>query len=401
MKKALILIITFLWSLFFSVLFAQDLPSEPSANSSQIDELFSDTQDIINSDESSVTSIDHTTVFTEKPKLQFSGSISATVGVSIGYTQWPDPNNLLAYYDGAAGGTATTTLVMQAQPSSILAVYGNVASSVDTSETLSWSQFTIGSLYFDYYGISNVSIRAGQFSTTWGHGRIFSLSNLMSSSGDDLTLRVSFPLVFQGLSMFVLAHKKYFSSSTDIPAVSEYAYAANLDHVIGPVRITEGFRYQKQEGFRNILSVQGTLLGIDIFSDILLSFNENDFKNPIKTWGYVGGAFKEFSQTRLYGEYQYTSETVGGMDHTIALVFLQRKLFGQTLDAGFKWEHTFFDHSGQFVPGLTWACLPNGTLQFAFPITYGPDGARYVTNNEDPSKRRIMLAVLLKIEGSF
>lgn len=399
MKKTVIFFFALL-SLFYLV-FAQETKAENNNDIDQIDELFSGKQDVIAPENPSGVTIDHTAVFTEKPKLHFSGSISSTAALAVGYTQWPDPNNLLLYYDGSAGATATTTLVMNAQPSTALSVYGSVSSTLDTSGSLSWSQFAIGSLYFDYYGISNISIRAGQFSTNWGHGRIFTLSNLMSSSGSDISMRISFPLVLQGLSFFVLANQSYFSAPGGTPAVSEYVYAGSIDHIIGPIRITEALRFQKKEGLRSLSSVQGTVLGLDLFSDVIFAFDLADQVSILKSWGYVGGVFKEFLKTRIYGEYQYTSETAGNRDHTIAFVFLQRKLWDKPIDAGFKWEHTFYDYSGSFIPGLTWSLLPHGTLQIAIPVTYGPEGSRYVTNNNDPSKRKVMLALLFKIEGSF
>jgi hypothetical protein len=140
---------------------------------SDVDNLFSDSKDIVTQENANNNHSDLTTAFTNAPKLQFSGSFSATGGLGIGYTQWPDLSEPLKYYDGSAGATATTTLVMKAQPSSALSVYGDVSTSLDTMSSTPayfWSDLHIGSLYFDYYGIPNMGIRGGQFATAWGHG---------------------------------------------------------------------------------------------------------------------------------------------------------------------------------------------------------------------------------------
>lgn len=363
---------------------------------SDVDNLFSDSKDIVTQENANNNSSDLTTAFTNAPKLQFSGSFSATGGLGIGYTQWPDLSEPLKYYDGSAGATAATTLVMKAQPSSALSVYGDVSTSLDTmssAPTYSWSDLHIGSLYFDYYGIPNMGIRGGQFATAWGHGRIFTATNLMQDSASSVNLRVSLPLVLQGLSLFILANKDYFTST---PTVYEYAYAGMVDHIIGPLRITGAMRYQKKEGLGILFSVQGTILGVDVFADTVIRYIDT-FQQPI----IVGGFFKEFSHTRLYGEYQYDGSNLNAQDHSIGLVFLQKRLVSQPLDAGIKWEHTFYDNSGQLIPGFTWSGLPNITLQVALPITYGPENSRYLTNNSDPGKRRIVLAIAAKIEGSF
>lgn len=380
---------------------AQDSASDVNGHTDGLDGLFATEQDIVKPEQSTQTSSDLTARYMEGQRLELSGSLSATGGIAIGYTQWPELDEPLKYYDGSAGGTAQTTLVFRAKPSSVLSLYGDVSSSLDTNTAnLTWSAFSIGSLYFDYYGLSYMSIRAGKFTTTWGHGRIFTTSNVMSSSSNDITLRLNFPLVLQGLSFFILANSSYFTTSGSTPAVSEYAYGGIIDQVFGPLRVTQGVRYQKKEGLKSLSSIQGTLFGVDVFSDITLMFPQVRLDSSV-SWTFLGGAFKEYGQTKIYGEYVFDSSTASAMDHTLAFVFLQRSLWGKPIDGGFKWEHTFYDNSGQITPGFTWRGLPNGSIQMALPITYGPEASRYVTNNGDPSKRRIVLAILAKIEGSF
>jgi len=380
----------------FLLLFLCATSSLVFTQESDVDNLFSDSQDIV-TQENANNSSDLTTAFTNAPKLQFSGSFSATGGLGIGYTQWPDFAEPLKYYDGSAGATATTTLIMKAQPSSNLSIYGDISTTLDTTSsppTYSWSDFKIGSLYFDYYGIPNISIRGGQYATTWGHGRIFSAANLMSDSSSSVSLRLSLPLVLQGLSLFALVNNNYFTTAA--PTVYEYAYAGIVDHIIGPLRLTGAVRYQKKEGVRTLFSLQGTILGVDVFADTVIRYVDT-FQQPI----FVGGFFKEYSNTRLYGEYQYDGTQLDELDHSIGLVLMQKRLLHQPLDGGVKWEHTFFDNSGQFIPGITWSGLPHFTLQVALPITYGPENSRYVTKNEDPGNRKILLAIAVKIEGKF
>jgi hypothetical protein len=373
--------------------FAQDANQDVN-----VDKLFSESQDIIseNHSDNKTAESDLTNAFTRGPSLQFSGSFSTTAGLGVGYTQWPDLKEPFKYYDGSAGAKASTTLIMRAQPSSYLSIYGDVSTSLETTgdnPQYTWTPFTIGSLYFDYFGITNLSIRAGQFETVWGHGRIFTQSNLMSTSASDLSLRLSMPLVLQGLSMFIFVNKNYFSNS---PTVYEYAYAGIVDHVIGPLRITGAARYQKQEGLGTLLSLQGTIFGIDVFSDVVFTY-----KDTVQFTSLIGGFFKEVADTKIYAEYLYNGITQNTQDYSFGLVLIQKKPFALPLDGGIKWEHTFYDNSGQISPGITWSGLPHLTIQAALPITYGTETSRYVINNADPSKRKILFALLAKIEGSF
>ncbi|HRS03998.1 MAG TPA: hypothetical protein P5336_06530, partial [Treponema sp.] len=107
--------VVLVFSLTPLVSFAQEADQDVN-----VDELFSESQDIIseNHSENKTAEADLTNAFTRGPSLQFSGSFSATAGLGVGYTQWPDLNAPLKYYDGSAGAKASTTLVMRAQPSS-------------------------------------------------------------------------------------------------------------------------------------------------------------------------------------------------------------------------------------------------------------------------------------------
>jgi len=385
--------VVLVFSLTPLVSFAQEADQDVN-----VDELFSESQDIIseNHSDNKTAESDLTNAFTRGPSLQFSGSFSTTAGLGVGYTQWPDLKEPFKYYDGSAGAKASTTLIMRAQPSSYLSIYGDVSTSLETTgdnPQYTWTPFTIGSLYFDYFGITNLSIRAGQFGTVWGHGRIFTQSNLMSDSVSDLSLRLSMPLVLQGLSLFILVNKDDFTGG---PTISEYAYAGIVDHVIGPLRITGAARYQKQEGLGTLLSLQGTILGVDVFSDVVFTY-----KDTVQLTSFIGGFFKEVANTRIYAEYLYNGITQNTQDYSLGLVLIQKRLFALPLDGGIKWEHTFYDNSGQISPGITWGGIPHLTIQAALPVTYGTETSRYVVSNADPGKRRILFALLATIEGKF
>ena len=369
--------------------------AEESNSSADLDELFSASQDREVSGSAAVDPPVLPTSPENKPSLEFSGAFKSEGGLAIGFTRWPTEEAFFSSYDGSAGATASLSLSMKGRPSEHLFVYGSCSTSLDTTggsgATYAWTPLALGSIYFDYYGIPAVDIRAGTFGTTWGHGRIFTLSNLMASSASDTTLRISFPLVLQGLSTYVTVNKAYFSGTS--PTVYEYAYGALLDHIIGNLRFTEAVRYQKAEGFGVLLSIQGTVLGVDLFADGVLRGHSS-----LESYGFVGGLFKEINHTKFYGEYQFNST---GQDHQIGLVLVQKRLFAFPVDGGLQWQHSFVDGSGRFVPGLSWGAFPHMTIQAALPIVYGAAGSQYINNNEDPSKRRIMLVLLAVIQGSF
>jgi hypothetical protein len=170
------------------------------------------------------------------------------------------------------------------------------------------------------------------------------------------------------------------------------------DHVVGGLRIGSGLRYREAEGLRMLLSLKRVMFKTDFLFDGVYRYKEI---GDVRSYAILAGFYREWTDFKIYGEYNYESSTVGGKDHNFGLAAGLNNLFGSSVDGGLNWMHTFQDDSGSVTLGLDWDPLPHLNLKAAIPVTYGAEGSRYVINNGDPAKRRIALILLLTISGSY
>lgn len=374
-----------------------DSSTVPSSSDSSLDSLFDNPPaDAATPPEAAPPRIDHTQAFIQSNNVQWSGSYNFEAGVGMGWQNWPNLSNLGEGLKGTVGGKAGANIVLNAKPDDTIRIYWDLGATFDpaTTGTFNWSTFTINQLYGDYYGIPGLFLRIGKHIITWGQARLFTPGDLMTDSQDGIAFHASFPALLSGVSLIALAKDSFFSNTKN-PSTDELAYAGKADMVVGPLLVSAGGRFQKVEGLRSLFSLKTVFLSTDLLMDAVV----RDLDGQI-TYTIVSGFYRDWKNYLFYGEYQYDT-TVGSNDHSIAIATLINNVFDSPFNFGVKWYHTWFDESGSVTVGMAWSPKPHFTLQAAVPITYGAETSRYVVNNEDPGKRRIALALLLTIAGSF
>ncbi|GAB1484361.1 hypothetical protein MASR2M78_31790 [Treponema sp.] len=382
-----ILIASFLCA-FTLLSFAQD---------TSMDSLFDEPiEDIVAPPVSDARQIDHTRQFTEAAKPVFSGSFSSEGGAGLGWVDFPSFSNPREGLSANIGAEATTTLKLDARPDPAFRLYGNTSVDLKPSDgQYTWSAFAIDELFVDYSGIPNAFFRVGKHTISWGQGRLFTPGNPMSGSEEGSAFRASFPTVLSGLSAVALAQNSYFADPAS-PSYREIAFGAIADEVLLGSLVSTAFRYRGAEGFQGLFSLKRTILSTDLLCDIVYRKSETS-----RNFALLAGFFREWKDFKLYGEYQYEGATPGGRDHSFGLAAGLNNVFGTTFDVGSQWLHTLQDDSGSLTLGLTWNPWSHIKASVAVPLTYGKDGSRYILDNEDPSKRRLALILLLELSGSF
>jgi len=336
--------------------------------------------------------VDHTRALAAPEKLSWFGSFSAEGGLGVGWTDWPDPASPERYYDGTVGAEATTTLGFRARPSDYFQATGSFQVVLDPLDTgsYSWSDLALSELYADYYGFTDAFIRFGQFTTTWGQGRLFTPGDLMDGSEAGSTLKITLPAVLSGVSGFVLAQDAFFADP-GAAGYEELAYAGLAEVVWLGTNVGAGIRYQKQEGLRMLGSLKRVLAGTDFFGDLVYSIDSEGNA----AWSGLAGFYRQWKKLLLYGEHDYDA----GQRSALALRW--SRVLDSGVDLGFKWLHSWSDGSGTVTPGVAFIPAPHLTVSAALPITYGAAGSEYVILNEDPAQRRIALVLLAALAISF
>ncbi len=336
--------------------------------------------------------VDHTRTLAAPEKLSWFGSFSAEGGLGAGWTDWPDPASPERYYDGTVGAEATTTLGFRARPSDYFQASGSFELVLDPLATGSyrWSGLALGELYADYYGLPDAFVRFGQFTTTWGQGRLFTPGDLMDGSGAGSTLRVTLPTLLSGVSGFILAQTAFFDDPAS-PGYRELGYAAQAEVVLLDTSLGLGVRYQEQEGLRLLGSFKRVLAGTDFFGDLVYARDPEGNA----AWSGLAGFYRQWKNLLVYGEHEYAA----GQRSALALGWQDLPVSG--VDLGVKWQHAWSDGSGTVTPGVAFIPAPHLTVSAALPITYGAPGSEYVILNEDPAQRRIALVLLAALAVSF
>jgi len=343
------------------------------------------------------TQTDHLAQYVTSDAIRFSGSFTSTGGAAAGWTQWPDPADLLTGFDGTIGLTASATLNIDARPDPDFRLYGTMTTSMNPLVGASWSSFALGELFVDYTWLGNVFIRMGKYSIVWGQGRLFEgITNLMADSTSGFAFRAGFPTVLDGFSAVVLFKETYFESSLDA-SYRELCFSAKADKILWGTLLSLGGRYQVDEGINAILSIKRTVLGVDLLADLVFHDSE-----ALRYGRVLAGFFKEWNDIKVYGEYYFDGSELSGTDHTAGLACGFNNVAGTPLDVGLQWLHAFIDDSGSATAGVTWKPWKYITATVALPVAYGPEGSRYVTTyNDDIAKRRLALIFGLEMVVSF
>ncbi len=265
---------------------------------------------------------------------------------------------------------------------------------VDTSQTL-----TLDELFLDYTLYDSAFFRIGKFAQTWGFGHLFNPGNLVAASGSGVNFKAfgaAGPFALTGL---VIADPDFFSDIKH-PQADEFGYAGNLGITGGMFTGNLSAYKQKAAGTQLDAGVKTSLLGFDLYSE-LLGYQDHITN---KWWpGLLAGAYYQLKTDwswKLLAEYWVDGSTYGTFNRSIGLGATSDPIF-KDLDLKFsaKWYHSLDDHSGQLVTGFDVSPLPKLDIALGIPWTYGPKTGVYVVGNTDLDKR--YLAFLLTIGVKF
>jgi hypothetical protein len=353
--------------------------------------------------------------------IRITGRYEAAAGGSAGWVTVPDFANLAAGLDAAVGFSTTTYLYLDARPDPSFRVFCGLSAGLGVPRTdedrvsvlgelsvpsalLSGSAIVVNpalaidELYCDYTLGDLVFFRAGRSKFAWGQGRLFTPGNLVSSSSEGISLRIGLPTVLSGSSLVAITDSTLVASE---PPLSQLGFGGKADAVLGPVLATAAGYFKQEEGARILASLKTVVLGVDLFGDAVCHVGTSFVR-----FQCVAGFFWEAKggSVRIYGEYQYDGETVGGMDHSFALAVGLRSMFGSRIDGGLSWFHTFQDGSGSVLVGVRVRPFPLVAVDVGVPFAYGPDGGRYVStsyNQDSALMSRLALAVKVTLSGDF
>ena len=392
MKLKYILIILLL--LFPFVVFSQEGNTDETDELENLDDLFSTPEEDIVVEEPEV---DNRTQFESSEKIKFSGSFNAIGGISAGWNNWNFINNIAEGFAPSAGFESDFKLNLDIRPAPQLRLYGSLFTTFDAyaltevSEKATEAVWTVPEfkdLYCDYIIADTLFTRFGKFTMGWGQGRFYTPGNLMSDSeNSSLNFRFSLPTLF-GMSFVLLSNKSV--------NYKDFTFAGKIDFVFGETMISPGVKYNKNEGVTTLLSLKQVLFK----TDFLVDFTTNINNSLLQSVYVVSGFYHEWSDVKLYGEYQF-SWLQSQYDHEASIAAIWSRPFGATFDLGIQFMQNFVDGSGTVTLGLNKKVLPYMEMKIALPIVYGSEGSSAVLKNEDPSGNRIGLLIALEIKTDF
>ena len=327
--------------------------------------------------------------------LFFSGSLSASVGIVGGWTRVPAGLEGLGTPDLSGYFEFSNRLNAKARLDRSFAVSGTFLTECPDFSV------AVEELFFDYTLAERIFFRVGKQKNAWGNGRIFTFTDLITEDGGlGLTVKAYAPIGGGGLTVALL-ERSAFHPATDYPGLSTLAYLGKADFRIGPVEVQTSGRYREAEGFRATAALKTSTLGFELFHESLIASPD------LKALAYsaVSGFYRECRDIglKVYGEHAYKDGSEAGAGHRAALAAVM-DLFsrpGFRARAGFSWEHAFADSSGEAIPAILLEPAPYLSLKLGMPLLYGADGSYYVTESEDPTKRRVSFAVAATITASY
>ena len=374
--------------------FSQDNGTADDLLEENIDDLFNTSEEDILVEN---TEQDHLTQFEESEKVVVKGNFSAKAGGGFGWNKMPDPLEPGSGLGPVYGADSKISLSFDARPDSTLRVYGKVYSEIDPEDsTESWTTPEIEEMYGDYNWLDKAYIRIGKYAVKWGQGRIFTPGNLVEETDDGVTVRATLPTVLDGVSALAFYDDSFIETNEKLSG-EDLAYAVLADKTFANVNFSMGGRFRQGEKLRTLNSFKTVLFGTDLFSDLVIHFDEDEA--PL--YEVLGGFFKEWTDFRLYGEYLFDCSEENYDDHSMGLAAGYKNIFSTSLDFGIEWQHAFIDDSGSVITGVTWKPWKNIKASVGIPFIYGGDESRYVKDNDSPVDSRAACVFFLELSSSF
>lgn len=388
--RKLIRIVLFFIVLLPVILFAQE-------DFSNLDELFeSPVNDVIETPPTAGMEIDHTENFNIRNSLGLSGKYSATGGIELGLKESGYTENPISNVDGSFLALSSLALNLDIRPDPDLRVYGSFSVALKPSSgNYSWSTIAVDELFCDYTLLSKAFIRFGKHTIAWGQGYLYTPGNLMAGSEDGTAFRISLPTLLSGVSFVTLAQSGFFADPA-APSITEFAYGALADAVLGKLRTSLGIRYRKPEGYRVLASLKTTVFSTDLFCDVVGHYDTEEAMGVITLFGF----YRQWKDLTVYGEWQH-SYVESGTSDAVGVAVAYNNLANTTVDLGIKWLHTLQSVSGAVAIGFSWDPFNSVKTTIALPFIYGEEGRYDILNEGMPLTQRISLVLLAKISTSF
>ena len=394
--KGKILFIILLSAVFSSpvLISAQENEQSEEMLEENIDDLFNTPEEDILVEN---TEQDHLTQFEESEKVIFKGNFSAKAGGGFGWNKMPDLSDPGSGLSPVYGADSRISLSFDARPDPTLRIYGRGSTEIAPDESSkSWTDPEIDEMFGDYNWLDKAYIRIGKYRVKWGQGRIFTPGDLIEESDDGVTVRATLPTIFDGISA-VAFYDDSFTGTDEKLSGEDLAYAFLADKTFGDINFSAGARYRQGEKLRTLNSFKTVVFGTDLFSDVVIHFDEED--PPL--FEVLGGFFKEWTDLRLYGEYCLDASEENYDDHSMGLAAGYKNIFSTSLDFGIEWQHAFIDDSGSIITGVTWKPWKNVKASVGIPFIYGSDNSRYVDDNDSPVDSRAACIFFLELSSSF
>jgi len=375
-----------------------------AAQNADIDSLFEDPREDIEQAREASPQADHRSSFEKADKVVISGNFTAIGGGAFGWTEFPDPNRPELYWDRTPLASSEAAFVLNARPDPTFRFYAKYLATMKPKDGFTWTSLTLSELFCDYIYRDFLYARFGKQTIGWGQGRLYTPGDLMDTSEEGTSVKLSLPTVLSGVSFVALAKKTYFRD-IKTPSYTEVVYGAIADATLAGFRLTAGARYQKDAktadssfglGFNGLASIKRTILGTDLFADAVLKEN-----GGAPVWSLLGGFFREWTNTKLYGEYEWDDGTAADSVHRAGLAFTRKKLFGSGFDLGFKWLHSFSDGSGGLAVGVTASPQKHLSLSFAIPVVYGANGRFDILDDDFILTQRLSFVALVKLNVPY
>lgn len=332
----------------------------------------------------------------------FKGNLNLKIGASGGLVDFSDEE--IRWFHGAE---SDSLLSVDIQPFSYLRFFGQIGVLLNET-TLEFSAPDIRQFYVDYTVAETVFIRSGFTTTTWGNGRMFNNpGNLAKETEDAFSLKFSFPVFSSTFTGLIYSNAEYQKNDT----AQKAAYAFLFESVINDISLgaSAAYRYKKPNPeavppFDASMYVKTAIAGIDFTAEGVAHMDFDESLSYLgSTFEGILNAFYENTDmgVKFYSEFEFGFDAFAFYDRIVGFGLSLSKVKFGPLSPRLLASHHIDDLSGQVIIGLKGEIVPKVYLEIGLPVTYGRDGTYFITENEDPLKRRIALAVALDLKYTF
>jgi hypothetical protein len=347
--------------------------------------------------------------------LTFSGSVSSSAGISLGFEQWPgtsdaDGRDALELLRGSGLYDMSARFDLDARPHPKLRFHARIGTELN-EDAMRFTSPSVDELFVDYTFGENLFVRAGKQNLTWGEGRLLSNpANLVDRLSDGVALRASYPLGGGSLTGAVYSIKEWVSQYRS-GSPRAFAYAARYDNTFAGVTAQVASHYKYDELTESSGSLNFGLGPVDLSTEGVARWKIEDPSRGVESWAALGQFFWERGGWSLLGEYEFDSTVDDSLGHFAALGLRMPAVGDSDWRPRIRWRHAFGDNSGEVLPAISGSVAPKLSASVSLPVVYGAVGSYYreaqgdVDPDEDDLSQAIpvddVLSLLLGISLTF